>query len=86
MGESSLTALQLDDPVKKVSEKIIEYGYDGSEITKQIGNQTVKIKMRRNYFATSKCLVFDKNMHSKVIFIPERKIDKSIAQTILNQS
>jgi hypothetical protein len=37
MGETSLTFIPLDDPIKKPFEEIIENGYDGSDVTKLKG-------------------------------------------------
>ena len=39
MGETSLTFIPLDDPIKKPFEEIIENGYDGSDVTKLKGKE-----------------------------------------------
>ena len=41
MGETSLTFIPLDDPIKKPFEEIIEIGYDGSDVTKMKGKRII---------------------------------------------
>ena len=76
MGESSLTCIPIDDPIKDVLEEVVEYGYDGSDVTKIRGNKTVITKMRRNVFTTCKTADFDQNYHTKMIFTPEEPVEQ----------
>ena len=49
MGETSLTFIPLDDPIKKPFEEIIENGYDGSDVTKLKGKEKNCLTKRMNY-------------------------------------
>jgi hypothetical protein len=76
MGESSITFIPLDDPIKDVLEDVIEHVYDGSDVTKVRGNKTITMKILRSVFATCKVAAFGKDHHTKMIFTPEEPIEQ----------